>query len=138
MSLREEERLSAEALKAHLQGHLGYNTADWSPVDPDPPDLAFVVSRPDQQSERWAVEVTGLFQYADWKGTEVTRLAFQPRLHRIIDSLNADHMFEMTHAYGLWVDGPLPIKVLNDLQNRILSFVRSGETAERVLDHPEA
>jgi hypothetical protein len=137
LALREEERRSAEALKTYLQEFLGY-TANWSPVAADPPDLDFSVVRPANSPERWAVEVTGLFQYAEWEGAEVTRLAFEPKLHTMIERLSSNHQAEMKLSYGLWVDGPLPIKLLNDLPNRILKYIRSGQMAEVSLDHAEA
>lgn len=137
MPLREDERLSAEALNSYLQDCLGY-TASWSPVINDPPDVDFSVVLPGKSPERWAVEITGLFQYAEWEGAEVNRLAFQPRLHKMVERFNSEHEHEMTLTYGLWIDGPLPVKLLNDLPNRILEYVRSGQTAEVALDHAEA
>jgi hypothetical protein len=112
--LREDERLSAEALKAYLHDRLGY-AANWSPVTHDPPDVDFSVVRPGKSPERWAVEIAGLFQYAEWEGAEVTRLAFQPKLHQMIERFSSEHEHEMTLSYGLWIEGPLPIKLLNDL-----------------------
>jgi hypothetical protein len=137
LPLREEERLSAEALKAYLHDSLGY-TASWSAVAADPPDLEFSVVRPGNSPERWAVEVTGLFQYAEWGGAEVTRLAFQRKLHEMIERFSSKHEAKMKFSYGLWVEGPLPIEVLNDLPNRILEYICSGQTAEVALDHAEA
>jgi hypothetical protein len=136
MPLREEERLSSEALSAYLHDRLGYS-ASWSPVAADPPDLEFSVVRRADVPERWAVEVTGLFQYAEWQGAEVTRLAFEPKLHKMIDHFNSEHEHEIQLNYGLWVDGPLPIRLLNDLPRRILEFVRSRQTGEVALDHAE-
>lgn len=70
MPLKDEERLSAEALEQYLS--LNGITSSWSGVDPDPPDLQFSVVRPNGATERWAVEVTGIFQYVDWNGAEKT------------------------------------------------------------------
>ena len=36
-------------------------------------------------------EVTGLFQYAEWQGVEVTGLAFEPKLRQMIERLNAEN-----------------------------------------------
>jgi hypothetical protein len=123
LPIREDERLSAEALKTYLQDRLGY-TASWSAVAADPPDLEFYVIRSPKKSERWGVEVTGLFQYAEWEGAEVTRLAFEPKLHKMIERFSSD--------------GPLPIKLLNALPKLILEYIRSGQQAEVALDHAEA
>jgi hypothetical protein len=138
MAIRQEEQLSAEALQAHLLSSLDYSSVEWSGVDRDPPDLEFRVTPRFGRSERWAVEVTGLFQYADWKGAEATRLAFEPKLQNIINNFDQNHKKSMKYSYGLWVEGPIPIKVLNDLPNRILRYVESGQMTEVALDHDEA
>src|SRR5437588_12860015 len=110
MSLREEERLSAEALKAHLLSSGDYSSVEWSGVEHDPPDLEFLVTSYGSRSQRWAVEVTGLFQYADCEGAEITRLAFEPRLQRMIEKFRTTYRDTITMSYGLWIDGPLPNK----------------------------
>jgi hypothetical protein len=137
MPLREEERLSAVALSTYLHDRLA-SPATWLPVNADPPDLEFSVLRHDGLLERWAVEVTGLFQYAGWEGTEVNRLAFEPKLWKMLDRFKSEHADELMLNYSLWVEGPLPIKLLNDLPKRLLEFVRSGHIGEIALDHAEA
>lgn len=136
MPLRKEEQLSAEILKKYLRDRLGY-TASWSPVAVDPPDLEFSVIRFPEALERWAVEVTGLFQYAEWGGAEVNRLAFEPKLRQMIERFSVEHADEIKLNYGLWIDGPLPIKLLNALPERILEYIRSGKQEEVALDYAE-
>ena len=82
MGVREEERRSAEQLKRYLQDEHGIE-ATWEGVDLDPPDLRVTIRRPNGSTEAWTVEVTGLFQYIDWEGNEVTRRVFEPAIFRV-------------------------------------------------------
>ena len=137
MGVREEERRSAEQLKRYLQDEHGIE-ATWEGVDPDPPDLRVTIRRPNGSTEAWAVEVTGLFQYIDWEGNEVTRRVFEPAIFRVCEKLNDELSAHMKSSYFLNVTGPLDAAVFRDLERRVRKYIQSGKTEEEALDYPEA
>lgn len=132
----QQEILSAEKLVQHLSAH-GLSSK-YSQVFPDPPDFLFEIHRPDSSNETWAVEVTGLVQYLDNNGKEYRRNDFEPSLIKRCRDLEEKHRSDFHHAYAVAVVGPIDPKVNRTLEERIMSYVRSGVSEETALDGKEA
>lgn len=135
MRLRDEERLSADALQRHLRDEHGM-ASSWEGVDPDPPDLRFDVVRCDRWTETWAVEVTGLGQYIEWDGKEVDSRVFGPAISKIIKTINDELGPHMKSGYSLNVTGPLHDGIFRDFDRRVRQYIKDGKTEEEALDGP--
>src|SRR5882724_3044403 len=100
--LRPEERKCAELLEAFL-AQRGL-PCTWG-RGCDPPDLDFHVTV-NGKTEKWAVEVTGLFQYFDQDGEEGTRLSFEVPIRKIVERVSHDLTGQMKCAYVVSASGP--------------------------------
>ena len=135
MPLRPEEKYAAEALEKWLQG-FGLSV-NWQAVEPDPPDLCFVVEGDGFAKEQWAVEVTGLFQYVDWNGEEKNIRNVQAPLHRLSQALNKALPEQVIVGYLMFGSGPFDAD-LKDIEKRAVEYIKSGKTEREHLDLEQA
>jgi hypothetical protein len=132
--LRPEERLAAQALERWL---LDFGLkVNWHGVEADPPDLCFVVES-DDHAEKWAVEVTGLFQYVDWNGEEKNIRNVQAPLHRLSERLKKALPERTIVAYVVSASGPFDSD-LKDIEQRAVDYIKSGKTEREYLDLAQA
>src|ERR1043166_1204055 len=117
--LRPEEQTCAELLEALLKERGLLCT--WGPGG-NPPDLDFNVTVAGH-AEKWAVEVTGLFQYFDHDGEEATRLSFEVPIRKIVDRVNAELMGQMKCAYVISALGPFVDGVIGNLYNGLREYI---------------
>lgn len=135
MPIRKEERECAEILQVWLE-QLGLRTT-WQPVDQDPPDLSFIITPEHTAEECWGVEVTGLFQYADWDGKESNRNNIEAPIERLCERLKSQLPPSTTTGYVIFGSGPHEAD-LPKIESRALEHIRSGRTDQEFLDFPES
>ena len=132
--VRPEEKECAELLKAFLVQR--GMPCTWGPGS-DPPDLDFRVTV-NGQAEKWAVEVTGLFQYFDQDGEETTRLSFEVPIRKIVDRMSHDLSGQINGSYVVSASGPFLEGVISNLYKRLRAYIESGRTDPEELHRPEA
>ena len=127
MALRPEEKEAARLFKATLS-KLGIES-EWKPGG-DPPDLVFDVGG----AERWAVEVTRLYQYFNrGKGVESRAAATEP-LIKMAERVQAMVMDQTNSDYRIIGSGPIERPSIGEVIKRALAYIRSGRSDEENLD----
>jgi len=132
---RKEEEVAAESFSRWLTTHGIRN--DWRPVNPDPPDLEFLVSA-GGKAQRWAVEVTQVMQYVDWAGEEKSGKYLEGVVEDLRKRLERAIPEGTKLGYILEVAGPFPRDSVSAIQKRAVGYIQSGRTEEACLDFPEA
>ena len=132
---RKDEEAAAAAVCAWLADH-GWSVK-WNFVQPDPPDLCFLVQREGVKEQKWAVEVTRLFQYVDWKGKEQNSRGLEALIDDLCSRLSAVVPDQAASGYRLCVSGPFDLDFLKIVEQRAIAYVKSGKTDEEYLDFPE-
>ncbi len=129
MGIRPEEFESAERFKDFLSE--SGRESKWYPVPSDPPDLCFEVG-----PERWAVEVTGLFQYVEWNGSEKNIRNIEAPLEALCRRLEKLLPSKANLDYMLFVSAPFSPD-WHELERRAREYIKRGETKPEYLDAEE-
>lgn len=109
----------------------------WEPVSPDPPDLRFIVELEGHKPEEWAVEVTGLFQYAQWGDGEGNIRTIQAPVENLCERLSEAVREPAITGYIISGSGPFDAR-LRRIENRAREYIQSGKTEREYLDFAEA
>jgi len=81
---------------------------------------------------------TGLFQYVDHDGREITPLSFEIAIWKLRKEINEEQKGKFTSGYLVSVNGPLNPKVFRSLKGRILGYIETGKVTREPLDFAES